>query len=49
MIGIEFLDGQGLGNQLFCLASVKSIARDSGYEFGTVNQSIFAHNIHNSK
>ena len=49
MLGVEFLDGQGLGNQLFCLASVKSLALNQGYQFGTVNRNIFAKNIHNKK
>ena len=49
MLGVEFLDGQGLGNQMFCLASVKSLALDNGYVFGTANQSMFAQNIHNKK
>lgn len=49
MLGIELLDGQGLGNQLFCLASVKSLAIDNGYIFGTANQNMFAKNIHNSR
>ena len=33
MLGVEFLDGQGLGNQMFCLASVKSLALDNVYVF----------------
>lgn len=49
MLGVEFLNGQGLGNQLFCLASVKSLAIDNGYIFGTANQNMFAQNIHNKK
>lgn len=49
MLGMEFLDGQGLGNQMFCLASVKSLALDNGYVFGTANQKMFAQNIHNKK
>lgn len=49
MLGMEFLKGQGLGNQLFCLASVKSLALDNGYLFGTANQKIFAQNIHNNR
>ncbi len=37
MIGVEFIPGFGLGNQLFFYISAKCIALDLGYEFGTVN------------
>ena len=37
MIGTEFLDGQGLGNQLFCYVSTRAIATDAGVEFGFVH------------
>ncbi len=49
MIGTEFLKGQGLGNQLFCYATVRSIATELGYEFGTASPGKFANNIHNDK
>lgn len=35
MIGTEFLEGQGLGNRLFCYISARCIALDRGQEFGT--------------
>lgn len=34
-LGVEFKDGQGLGNQLWCYASVRSIAEYLGLEFKT--------------
>lgn len=49
MIGTEFLNGQGLGNQLFCYVSSRCIAIDNGCEFGTAGQDIFANNIHSNK
>ena len=49
MIGTEFLQGQGLGNQLFCYVSVRCIAKDAGYEFGTAGQGQLAVNIHSKK
>lgn len=49
MIGTEFLQGQGLGNQLFCYVSVRCIAKDLGCEFGTAGQEQLAVNIHSKK
>lgn len=49
MIGTEFIKGQGLGNQLFCYVTARSIAEENGYEFGTAGQEVFANNIHNDK
>lgn len=49
MIGIEFINGQGLGNQLLSYVSVKALAKKYGYEFGTASQDNFAMNIHNDK
>lgn len=49
MIGTEFIQGQGLGNQLFCYATARSMAEDLGYEFGTAGQNHFANNIHSNK
>lgn len=46
MIGTEFIKGQGLGNQLFCYVSVRCIAKDLGYGFGTAGQEQLAVNIH---
>lgn len=49
MVGTEFLQGQGLGNQLFCYVSARCIAKDLGYEFGTAGQEQLAVNIHSQK
>lgn len=49
MIGTEFIDGQGLGNQLFCYVTARAIAEENGYEFGTAGQERFAVNIHSDR
>lgn len=49
MIGTEFIDGQGLGNQLFCYVTARAIATENGYEFGTAGQERFAVNIHSNR
>lgn len=49
MIGTEFIDGQGLGNQLFCYVTARAIALENGYEFGTAGQERFAVNIHSNR
>lgn len=49
MVGTEFLQGQGLGNQLFCYVSARCIAKDLGYGFGTAGQELLAVNIHSKK
>ena len=49
MIGTEFINGQGLGNQLFCYVTARAIAEENGYEFGTAGQECFAVNIHSSQ
>lgn len=49
MIGTEFLQGQGLGNQLFCYVSARCIAKDLGLPFGTAGQEQLAVNIHSKK
>lgn len=49
MIGTEFIDGQGLGNQLFCYVTARAIALENGYEFGTAGQEHFAVNIHSDR
>lgn len=49
MLGTEFLDGQGLGNQLFCYVTARMIAEENGYEFGTAGQDCFAVNIHSNR
>lgn len=37
MIVTEIYNGQGLGNQLFCYITTRSIALENGYEFGIMN------------
>lgn len=49
MIGTEFIDGQGLGNQLFCYVTARAVALANGYEFGTAGQERFAVNIHSDR
>lgn len=49
MIGMEFLKGQGFGNQLFCYVSTRCIALDNHCAFGTANQAQFANTLHNSE
>lgn len=49
MVGTEFLDGQGLGNQLFCYVTARAAALENGYEFGTAGQQHFAVNIHSDR
>lgn len=49
MIGTEFIDGQGLGNQLFCYVTARVAAETNGYEFGTAGQERFAVNIHSNR
>ena len=34
MLATEILNGQGIGNQLFCYVTTRSIAHDRGLEFG---------------
>jgi hypothetical protein len=48
MIGMEFLKGQGLGNQLFCYVTARAIATEKGVPFGTAGQECFANSIHDS-
>lgn len=49
MIGTEFIDGQGLGNQLFCYVTARAVALENGYDFGTAGQERFAVNIHSDR
>lgn len=49
LIGTEFLDGQGLGNQLFCYVSARCIALDHHAAFCTAGQERLAVNIHSKK
>ncbi len=49
MIGTEFLDGQGLGNQLFVYVTARAIAQEKGVPFGTAGRECFANNIHSRR
>lgn len=49
MVGTEFLDGQGLGNQLFCYITARCIAKKNGYSFGLAGLNTFGYNIHSRK
>ena len=49
MIGTEFIDGQGLGNQLFVYVVARAIAKERGCGFGTAAQEFFANNIHSRR
>ncbi|MDE7197795.1 MAG: glycosyl transferase [Lachnospiraceae bacterium] len=49
MVGTEFINGQGLGNQLFCYVTARAAALENGYEFGTAGQERFAVNIHSDR
>lgn len=49
MVGTEFINGQGLGNQLFCYVTARALALENGYEFGTAGQERFAVNIHSDR
>ncbi|NBH26586.1 glycosyl transferase [Lachnospiraceae bacterium] len=49
MVGTEFINGQGLGNQLFCYVTARAVAEENGYEFGTAGQERFAVNIHSNR
>lgn len=41
VIATELLRGQGIGNQLFCYAAVRSLAYAKGYDFAILNREIF--------
>ena len=49
IIATELLKGQGLGNQLFCYVTTRSLAYAKGYDFSILNREIFANNIHSNK
>ncbi len=49
MVGTEFIDGQGLGNQLFCYVTARAVAKERGFAFGTAGQECFAVNIHSRR
>lgn len=46
MIGTELLNGQGLGNQLFCYVTTRCIALRHGYDFSILGKETVANNIH---
>ena len=41
MLVTEFYKGQGLGNQLFCYITTRTIAKDKGYAFGMMHPERF--------
>lgn len=49
IIATELLNGQGLGNQLFCYVTTRALAYDKGYDFSILNREILANNIHSNK
>ena len=49
MIATELSKGQGLGNQLFCYVTIRSIADRLGYDFSILGQETMANNIHSSE
>ena len=49
MIGTEFLYGQGLGNQLFVYVTARAIAKERGFEFGTIGREKLGNNIHSQE
>ena len=49
MIGTEFINGQGLGNQLFCYITARCIAKKNGYSIGMAGLENFGYNIHSKK
>ncbi len=48
MIGTELLKGQGLGNQLFCYVTTRSIAMDNQLPFSILGRETVANNIHSN-
>lgn len=49
VLATELLNGQGLGNQLFCYVTTRCLALDKGYDFCILNREILANNIHSNK
>lgn len=49
MLGTEFLNGQGLGNQLFCYITARCIAKKNGYSLGMAGLQNFGYNIHSQR
>ena len=48
MIGTELLEGQGLGNQLFCYITTRCIAIDNHIPFSILGSETVANNIHSN-
>ena len=48
MLGTEFIQGQGLGNQLLAYVSARAIAKSHGYEFGCAGLDHLGINIHSN-
>ena len=49
IIATELLQGQGLGNQLFCYVTTRCLALELGWDFSILNREILANNIHSNK
>ncbi len=49
MIGTEFIEGYGLGNQLFFYVTTRSIAEDKGCEFGFINPGQIGNVFHSKR
>lgn len=49
IIATELLNGQGLGNQLFCYVTTRALAYKNGCNFSILNREILANNIHSNK
>lgn len=49
MLATEILNGQGVGNQLFCYVTVRSIAHDRGLDFGIKDTGFSGDKRYNSK
>ena len=49
LIGTEFIEGQGLGNQLLCYVSARCIAQDNGCAFGCINPAQVGNVFHSQK
>ena len=48
MLGTELLEGQGLGNQLFCYITTRCIAIDNHLPFSILGSETVANNIHSN-
>lgn len=48
MLATELLNGQGLGNQLFCYITTRCIAADNHLDFSILGSGLMANNAHSS-